>query len=144
MEVRVVGVWEQGWNAPWSEHDLWSFPIRDFGVDAWAMTPITGIQKNEGLHEFQTLREPITRAREDGLAVVWVDEGGTLPIQEFWHPDAACYVFGRTSYAPHKEFGQPGEAVVRIPTPANSGLLWAHQAMCIILYDRLRQRWPSP
>lgn len=42
--VKVAGIWELGWNTPIKEIELWEYPLRDFGVDAFYMTPITGIQ----------------------------------------------------------------------------------------------------
>lgn len=138
-DIRVLGVWEQGWNSPWMEHDLWVFPLRDYGVPFWGMAPVSGIQKNEGLHEFQTLANPVKQARGDGYTVVWVDERAEIPLGKFRHPARACYVFGRSSYAPCVEFREPTlDPMVKIPTPMNQGLLWAHQALCLVLADRMR------
>ena len=41
--VRIAGFWELGWNTPIKEIELWEYPLKDFNVDKFYMTPITGI-----------------------------------------------------------------------------------------------------
>ena len=42
--VKVASYWELDWNTPIKEIDLWRYPLQDFGVETFYMTPITGIE----------------------------------------------------------------------------------------------------
>ncbi|MEX2007535.1 MAG: hypothetical protein WD992_02065, partial [Candidatus Levyibacteriota bacterium] len=72
--VKVAGIWEQGWNTPFLEYDLWVHPLQEFGVDGWYMSPVSGITKSSNLTEVADIQEAI-KANPD-LTVVWVDEKG--------------------------------------------------------------------
>lgn len=135
MTVHVAGVWELGWNTPIKEADLWEHPLRDFEVDRWWMTPVSGIG-NRRVAERATLPEILDQARNDGLTVVFVDERGETPLTDFVHPEHALYVFGKASFSP-LSLRKEGEGSIVIDTPANLGGLWPHQAASIVLYDRL-------
>jgi hypothetical protein len=136
--VKVAGLWEHGWNTPWVEHDQWVYPLQEFGVGGWYMSPITGIKKSSFLNEVDNLLEVIELNPE--LTVVWVDEKASTPLTEFIHPENALYIAGRTSESilPMK---REGDLSVFVETSANGGGLWAHQAISTILYDRLRKSW---
>lgn len=136
--VKVAGIWEMGWNTPMAEFELWHFPLRDFRVDEFYMTPISGIDKE--VTELKSLDEAIERNQD--LTVVFVDEKGETPLAKFAHPQRALYVLGRTSVSPMQLIKKDADLSVRIetkPDQSNEGMLWAHQAISIVLYDRLRK-----
>jgi hypothetical protein len=130
--VKVAGIWERGWMAPITEFDLWAFPLRDFGVDEWIMTPVSGIA--EKVTEFKNMGAVI-EANSD-LIPVYVDEKGETPLSQFEHPDNALYILGK---AGRSEFRKG--ISVKIETKEDSGLLWPHQAICVVLYDRKSKAW---
>lgn len=134
MAVQIAGMWELGWNTPIKEADLWEYLVRDFGVDRWWMSPISGIS-NRHVSECAELLEILEKARNDGLSIVFVDERGDVPLAEFEHPANAIYVFGKASSSP-LSLRLDGEASVVIETQAKLGGLWPHQAASIVLYDR--------
>jgi hypothetical protein len=132
MTVKVAGVWEQGWIAPINEWDLWNFPLRDYGVDEFVMSPISGIDRK--VTEMKNVAACIDA--NPNLAPVFFDEEGEVELADFEHPEDVLYIFGRASFSPWKALGCEGTAVV-LPTRLNAGLLWPHQAACIVLHDRL-------
>jgi hypothetical protein len=130
--VVVAGIWESGWNTPIKEFDLWHYPLRDFGVDELAMTPVSGIATNK-VREFHSVEDIIQHYE---LPVVICSEKGEVELGEFEHPKDALYLFNRTSGGV-----LPGnhDYSIRIETKQNKGLLWGHQAASIILYDRFKK-----
>ena len=128
--IKVVGCWELGWSTPIMEFDLWTYPLRDFSVDEHIMTPVSGIDSN--VTEVKSIQEAIDD--NPGLIPVYVDEDGDTPLTEFEHPENALYIFGKANYSPFATVGKKGVSV-RIETKEH-GLLWPHQAACIVLYDR--------
>jgi hypothetical protein len=135
--IKVAGVWEQGWNTPICEYDLWAYPLRDFGVDEWYMTPVSGINR-PGLTELKSLEE-VTALNPD-LVPVYVDEEGEVELQDFEHPEDVLYICGKASYSPWRASGATGKSI-RIKTIQDKGLLWPHQCMALILYDRMLKSW---
>lgn len=133
--VSVAGLWELGWNTPIKEADLWEFPLRDFGAERWHMSPISGIA-HTFVDERPDLAEVIADYRARGVPVVFVDEKGTTPLRAFEHPADALYVLGKTSLSPLVAYGRDGDLSVRVETALDGGLLWAHQAAALVLYDR--------
>lgn len=137
--VKIAGLWELSYNTPLVEHDQWSFFLKDFGVDEWAMAPVSGIRhKGSLLHEYDQVIDII----EDNLdlTVVYIDEAGKTNLEDFEHPLDALYICGRANFSPYKSIG--GGQSVRIRTPNNTGGLWPHQALAIVLYDRIRKnKW---
>lgn len=134
--VKVAGLWEQGWNTPFLEHDLWEYPLRDFQVDQHYMIPVTGIDKP--VIERATVEQILLENSE--LTVVWIDELGETPLKDFAHPEDVLYFAGKTTSRPMIQYKRPEHFSVRIetkPDGSNQGMLWAHQAMAIVLYDRL-------
>lgn len=134
MAVGVAGAWELGYSAPLTELDLWQHLLREFRVDHWHMTPVSGIQA-PGLTEHADLQEVIDACP---YQVVFVDEAGEEPLQSFEHPKDVLYVLGKQSFSPFRAYG--GRSV-RIETPMDSGMLWPHQAIAIVLYDRQVKSW---
>jgi tRNA(Leu) C34 or U34 (ribose-2'-O)-methylase TrmL len=131
--VVVAGVWEAGWNTPIKEFELWHFPLKDFGVDEFAMTPVSGIRLNNKVQEFHSVEEII---QHYGLPVILCTEYGESTLEEFKHPKDALYLFNRTSggvIVEHPDY------TLRIETKLNKGMLWGHQAASIILYDRFKK-----
>lgn len=150
MSVKIAGIWEQNWNIPLSESYLWTFPLREFAVTDWAMTPVTGIQHNERhsnlqLKEYQTVKEMIDGFSNDHVRV-FVDEKGETSLHEFIHPENAIYFFGNAGRSPMEQ-KRPEDMSVCIPTIINAepgvphGVMWPHQCLVTVLYDRLRKSW---
>ena len=135
MSVAVAGLWELGWNTPISEIELWHLMLRDFGVDKFYMTPVSGID-SKSVIEMPTLND-ILEVNKD-KTVVFVDENAETELQDFEHPKNALYVLGKATHSPFITSKRGGDLSVRIKTANNKGLLWPHQAVSIILYDRLK------
>lgn len=136
--VAVAGAWELGWNTPIKELDLWAFPVRDFAVDAFYMTPVSGIASKR-VQERASLDEVLAETRN--LAAVFVDENGEAALTDFEHPDDALYVFGRAGFSPMTALKRERDRSVRIETVLGAGLLLPHQAAAIVLHDRLVKSW---
>lgn len=132
--IKVLGCWEVGWNVPLTESDLWIMPLREFGVDELLMTPVSGIAYKR-VREYPSVAEAL--GAHPNLTPVFVDEKGEVELEDFEHPEDAIYVFGKVSYSPYIQLGS-GHKSVRIKTEAK-GMLWPHQAMSIVLYDRTRK-----
>lgn len=134
--VKVVGIWELGYNVPLLEYDIWTYMLRDFCVDQWYMAPITGIDRD--VTEIPSI-EKVVELNPD-LTVVLVDEHGETPLAKFVHPRNTLYIFGKANQGPSA--GREGDISVRIETPTGSrGMLWPHQAAAIVLYDRQVKSW---
>ena len=106
--------------------------MTEFGVERMNATPISGIQKR-WVHEYPTMAHLLDDRAH--LTPVFIDENGTTELREFEHPKDALYVFGRYSYSPAINEGLGG-LTVRIGS-ARPGFMWPHQALSIVLYDRL-------
>lgn len=132
--IKVVGTWELGYNTPLIEYDLWAFPLRDFGVDEFIMSPISGIDRKKFFKEEVDI--PTVVKNNPDLVPIYLDEKGTTLLQDFEHPDNALYILGKASYSPWIAGGSVGISV-KIPTSFNGGLLWPHQVICMTLYDRM-------
>lgn len=127
--VIVAGIWEYGWNTPIKELDLWHFPLKEFGVDELAMTPVSGISTNK-VREFHNV-EDIIQYYE--IPIIVCSENGTSTLKDFKHPKDGLYIFNRTSGG---ELPITPDYSLKIETTLNKGMLWGHQAASIILYDR--------
>ena len=90
--IKVSGTWELAWNTPIKEYDLWHFPMRDFGVEEWCMSPISGIKKSN-ITETETINDFI--ADNLDYTVVHIDEDGDIDLEDFEHPEKALYVLGK-------------------------------------------------
>ena len=139
MGVKVAGIWEMNWNIPLSESFLWTFPLREFDIMDWAMCPITGITHNESstkmsLTEYETVAEMVEEFSGDYVRV-FVDEKGETTLDKFEHPENAIYFFGCAGRAP-TEHKREGDLSVRLQTTANNGVMWPHQILVAVLYDR--------
>ena len=134
MAVKVAGMWELGWSAPITEFDLWDMVIRDFCVDEFYMSPVSGILKQ--VTEVPDITDAI--AANPNLAVVFVDEHADTPLKDFVHPKDVLYVFGKANCSAFLSMKREDDLAVCIETNSGSvGLLWPHQAASIVLYDRL-------
>lgn len=131
--IKVAGVWELGWNAPLSEFDLWNFPLRAFEVEEWYMMPVSGILKPR-VTEVYHIQEAITV--NPGLIPVYLDEDGAESLRDFVHPEDALYILGKAGFSPWRANDKKGLSV-KIETPQGGGLLWPHQCIAIVLYDRV-------
>ena len=137
MTVRVAGIWEQGWNTPILEVDIWEMVVREFGVERFYMTPVSGI-----VHPTVIERPSIINILEENkdYQAVFVDENATVDLQEFEHPENAIYIFGRVDHSGVLIYKREYDLSVKFTTPKNTGLLWPHQALSILLYDRFLKR----
>lgn len=127
--IVVASIWEQGWNTPIKEYDLWHYPLLEFNVDEFAVTPVSGILKND-VKEFHSVDELV---QHYGLPVILCSENGSNTLEDFVHPENALYLFNRTSGG-GLEYLQ--DQSLKVETNSNQGNLWGHQAASIILYDR--------
>lgn len=109
------------------------------------MWPVSGIRQGERevtLHERQSLPD-ILDENED-LAFVFLEPVSErlgvnpAPLQDFEHPEDVLYVFGSAHFNPVAAgLTRPGDAVVALPTLHNKGVLWPHQVLVAVLYDRM-------
>ena len=127
-------MWELGWNTPIKELDLWKFPMRDLGVDKLYMCPITDIVSSKVI-EKATIQDVIDENPE--LQVVFVRETGTTSLIGFEHPENVLYITGKTNFSPFNDYKTEDSISLVVPTMVDKGLLWGHQAMSIVLYDRM-------
>lgn len=148
----IVGHWDLSWNTPIKEAELWALPMRDFEVTEWRMWPVSGIRNAEpevNLTEHPSLQDALV----DLAHLPWVfmeprqevlNVTPTSSLMAFDHPEDAVYIFGSAHYNPVAA-GQSreGDAIVELPTIQNKGLLWPHQVLVTLLYDRLVKQWQS-
>ena len=133
--IKTASFWELYWNTPIKEVDLYQYPLEDFGVDEIYMHPVSGIDNNR-ISERNNLDEIL--AENPDLAVVFVSDQGATPLAEFEHPEDALYVTGLTSHSdPSITHKAEGRVSVKVETPNAEGALWGHQALTVILYDRM-------
>ena len=132
--VVVASIWEEGWFDNQTELNLWHFPLKDLGVDEFAMTPISSLNTNK-VTEFGSVEELIQHYQ---LPVIIGTEHGDCSLKNFNHPKDALYLFNRTSGG---NLNINPDYTLKINTYLNKGLLWGHQAASIILYDRLIKSW---
>lgn len=131
--MEVAGIWELGWSSPITEIEHWGMAMRSFNVDRISMAPVSGIQC-KFLDEYQNIEE-LLEAKKD-MTFVFVDENAEVELKDFNHPENALYIFGKANYTPFPTHGG-GHLSVRIDCPLK-GMLWPHQAMAVVLYDRLK------
>ncbi len=136
MTVKCVGCWESGWNTPIKEYDLWHYPMREYQVDEFIMTPVSGIVAQQ-ITEAADVQAVIDA--NPTLTLVYVDEGSGDELGPFVHPANCLYIFGKASYSPWVAHGSPANSSVKIVTPADLGLLWGHEAACLVLQDRFNK-----
>lgn len=144
--VKILGHWDIGYHAPITEQFYWSFPLRDFGVDEWIMTPVSGIKNKEQskltLTEFDSYDEAFEYL-DPTLQRVFLEprtkhfNPDTTWLHEFEHPTDCVYVFGSAHYNPTIKHKRESDIVVSVKTKDDKGVLWGDQCACITLYDRL-------
>ena len=130
--IVVGAVWEDGWFDNKNELNLWHFPMKDFGVDELAMTPIRGMNVNK-VREFSTINEMVEYYK---LPIIVCTEDGDSELERFIHPENAIYLFNRTSGG---NMSCVPDFKLKIDTRLNKGMLWGHQAASIILHDRFKK-----
>lgn len=128
--IVVASIWETGWNTPIKEFDLWYYPLKDFGVDEIAFTPVSGIHINNKAKEFDSVKAMVEHYN---LPIIVCTEFGDTNLNDFKHPKDALYLFNRTSGG---NLPVKSDYSLKIETKLNKGMLWGHQAASIILYDR--------
>ena len=150
MSIKVAGHWELSWNAPIKEAELWNFPLRDFAIKDWFMWPVSGVLHNErqkvDLHERNTFKD-ILEENQD-LPHVYVEPyNPAFPkhvpqdLRTFEHPRDVLYIFGSAHFNPPSyNHMREQDTSVAIPTIGNKGVLWPHQCLVTLFYDRLMKR----
>lgn len=131
--IKVAGLWELGWNTPIMEYELWAYLLQDFGIDEWIMSPVSGIDK-PNITEVVDIRATINQNPD--ITPVYLEENGKTPLSEFKHPKDVMYILGKASFSPWLSNNKKGISV-RIEMPVARGGLWPHQAIGIVLYDRM-------
>lgn len=144
MTVKVLAAWDLSYHAPITEQYYWGFPLRDFGVSEWHMTPVSGIRNKE--HQVELIEWPDYDSffeANPSLARVFLEprtkhqNPDTIWLHEFTHPEDCVYVFGSAHYNPTLRHAREEDAVVTVKTALDNGVMWGHQAMCLALYDRM-------
>lgn len=146
--VKILGNWELGYHAPITERYYWSHPIRDFGTAEWHMAPMSGVKKCDQKVELVEWEdyEKFFDAHPD-LTRIFLEprterfNPNTVWLHEFTHPEDCVYVFGSAHRNPTVQYCREKDIVVSIKTEEDSGVLWADQAMCLVLYDRMVKSW---
>jgi hypothetical protein len=147
--IKVVGCWDMWESAPQEYLVHWKFMVDHFGVDKFYMNPNTGLGEqlktdhNENLQflfEKQNIQEVLDENPD--LIPVAIDENGDVELKDFIHPENALYILGKVGYSPKENF--PNAVSIRIPSWAKDqnssyGLLHPHQALAIVLYDRMNK-----
>ena len=142
--TSVLGNWDIGYHAPITEQYYWAFPIRDFGVSDWNMTPVSGIKNRESqvkLTEWDSHTEYF-KANPDLIRVFLEPRTkhqtpDTVWLHDFEHPENCVYVFGSAHYNPTIEHKRDQDFIVTVKTQQDKGVLWADQVLCLALYDRM-------
>ena len=130
--VKVAGIWERTWNAPITEYNIWRTPMQEFDVEEWYMAPISGISR-ASITEIPHIRDCINLNPD--FTPIFLDENGDEDLTDFQHPENALYILGKTGGAPKTD----SDLSVKVETPTKMGKLWAHQVICIVLYDRMKK-----
>jgi hypothetical protein len=148
--IKVAGHWEMEWNTPIKEAELWNFLLRDFGIKDWYMWPVTGIKHNEEasvhLHERDTFDQILEENKD--LAHVFLEPDNPvyphngIDLRKFKHPKKVLYIFGSNHFNPILAYKKKNDVSVTIPTIDNKGVLWPHQCLAILLYDKLVKEGP--
>lgn len=134
--IKVAGVWDFGWNTPIKEMELWEYPLKDYGVDEFIMSPVSGISNNY-VTEVADFGLYINDHRNNGYTIVFLDEKASTTLENFVHPATnVLYVFGKAAFSPMTAYGQLTDTSLKIVTPNNMGNLWPHQAAVLVLNDR--------
>jgi tRNA(Leu) C34 or U34 (ribose-2'-O)-methylase TrmL len=117
--------------------------MRDLGCNDLNMIPLSGIKAQESqikLTEWESYLA-FFDAHPD-LKRVFVEPRSNQTPNSVWlhedykHPEECVYVFGSNHYNPTIAHKRNDDDIVSIKTEKDGGVLWANQAMCIILYDR--------
>lgn len=148
--IKVAGHWELSWNTPIKEAELWNFPLRAYQITEWYMWPISGIKHNEWqrvtLHERQTFEEIL--AENQDIKHVYLEPANRaypsvkpVSLVDYQHPTDVLYIFGSAHYNPALLHQTENDDVVMVPNRENSGVLWPHQVLVALLYDRLVKGW---
>lgn len=147
--IKVAGHWEFGFNTPYNEAYYWSMPMRDFKIKDWLMVPVTGIRNQEersvDLTEFDSYDSLLEYCGD--IKRVFLEprtehqNPDTIWLHDYTHPEECVYVFGSAHYNPTVFHAREGDDVVSIKTEIDSGLLWSHQCLPIVLYDRMMKQW---
>jgi hypothetical protein len=144
-KVVIAGHWEIGYMTPIMEANFWNLVLRDFQVDGWMMTPISGIKHNEDyrldLDEFATYEDMLNSCND--LQRVFIEprtkrqNPNTTWLHEFEHPEECVYIFGSAHYDPTIVNKREQDHIVSIKTIQDKGVLWSNQCLAIVLYDRM-------
>lgn len=149
MAAIVVGHWELSWNTPIKEAELWNLPIRDFGLTDWRMWPVSGIVHHEQavtLTEYPNFQS-ILADLDDAVTRVFVEPNSepfvldSVSLPDFKHPENVAYIFGSAHFNPTISNMRDQDLAVTVPTVLNDGVLWPHQCLVTIMYDRLVKSW---
>jgi hypothetical protein len=109
------------------------------------MWPISGIVHSE--KDFVTLKERQTfeeiLAENEDYTKVYVEPLNPMRpftptwLPDFEHPENALYIFGSAHMDPRALHQKEEDLCVTLPTLDNKGVLWPHQVLVTVLYDRL-------
>ena len=147
--IKVAGHWEIGYMTPIQEQYYWSYPIRDFEVSEWLMSPVSGIYNQEHLNldliEFKDTKEMLSSC--GSLKRVFIEprtqhqNPDTIWLHEYSHPEDCVYIFGSAHFNPTLGYLRDEDDVVSIKTKKDGGILWSNQCVAMVLYDRMVKSW---
>ena len=148
--VTIVGHWELENSAPLNEAKSWELLLRDFGITRWYMAPISGIKLNEQtitLIEWQTYEE-IFNDLDPSIPRWYIEPRTYVTPNTTWlhnlnHPEDIIYVFGSVNVT-SAGMARENDLIVSIKTIEDKGVMYAWNAVSIILYDRMIKRWQLP
>jgi len=147
--IKIAGNWELSWNTPIKEAELWNFVLRDFEIKYWYMWPISGIRHNENNTVSLIEKHDLKSILEDNqnLTHVYVEPDNDhyrhygTDLRDFEHPKDVLYIFGSAHFNPVIGHKRAHDLGIIIPTIQNKGVLWPHQCLLTILYDRMVKGW---
>lgn len=147
--IKVAGHWEIGYMTPIQEQYYWSYPLRDFQVKDWLMTPVSGIRNQEHLNmdliEFKDTPSMLSSCGD--LKRVFIEPRtkhqtpDTTWLHDYEHPEDCVYVFGSAHFNPTLANVREGDDIVSIKTKQDGGILWSNQCVAMVLYDRMVKSW---
>jgi len=142
--IHVVGHWEIGYMTPIIEAQFWGNTLREFEVDAWWMSPVSGIRNVATRVDFKERHNynEILKELDSSLPRVFIEprtkhqNPETVWLHDFEHPEDCVYIFGSAHYNPtnHK---REQDNIVSIKTIKDLGALWSNQCLTMVLYDRM-------
>ena len=148
--IKIAGHWELDWNlTPEIESWMWIFPMRDFDIKDLYMWPIEDVKSKERqvkLHQRNTITDILEENKHLTKVFVEPQNPGNpkafhngISLEDFEHPKDVLYMFGSFQFSSTR-YKTNNDLSVDVPTIHNKGVLYPHQCLVTVLYDRLIKR----